>query len=261
MTTKLVIRWDGSVPGLQEHSLSLAAWAHVLPQLLVAYRRVASGMLTEAQSPEYGGKGGQLHVQAKALDLRLRAIGEGCVVLDLEAASLAEQLDFVLAGRALGRLVEHVAAEAGSTASNGEVRKLLQMMPPGVTTQRWQAWEGDRLLAEASFGAARLPPESVIDMPHLIRVRGPIVAIGFDPPGITVREGSIRQKYSATEDQVEDALTLRAAEVVALGVRTHAGTRLLWVRREGAAVSRRSPEERAESIRTTWAAALEILGR
>ena len=39
MTTRLTIRWDGTAPGLAEHTLSLGAWLEPLALLLKAVRR------------------------------------------------------------------------------------------------------------------------------------------------------------------------------------------------------------------------------
>ena len=86
MPTKLTIRWDGTAPGLQEHALSLSAWLAPLSTLLRAVRRAASNLdKSHADDPERGKKGGRLTPAAHAIDLRITAVRDGCVNLDLEA--------------------------------------------------------------------------------------------------------------------------------------------------------------------------------
>jgi hypothetical protein len=72
---KLEVRFEGTAPGLPEHRLSLGAFGKALDQLLATYRRIASGMITNAlDEPGYGMSGGKYAKEAERLDLELEAI-------------------------------------------------------------------------------------------------------------------------------------------------------------------------------------------
>jgi len=260
MDVRLVIRWDGEVPGLKEHTLSLAAWSTVLAELLRAYRRVASGILTDAGGPDYGSQGGRLHRDAAGLDLQLREIREGCVELEFRATTTNAQLDFDLAGRVMSRFVESVAQESQGQQAHGAVRKLLQALPRGVTAQRWQAWQGDKLLQNATFNELQLEEASVLDLPRLVQCSGSLVEIGFEKPYIVI-SGPARQKFHATNDQVETAIALRSAPVTATGVRTGRSTRLLRLHAVSVQPSRLRPDERLRFIQTNWSKTMALLGQ
>ncbi len=261
MNTELVIRWDGDVPGLQDHALSLDAWAGVLTQLLETYRRVASGILTDAKSSEYGGGGGRLHKKARLLDLRLTEIRDGCVQIHVSAEALGEQLDWDLAGMSLNRLVEHVGAEAAGQPSHAGVRKLLRGMPPGVSTQRWHVYRNGVLTAETEFGQAAPPTEPQFDLPHLERVVGRVSTVRFDKPGLVVL-GDRRVQFDATPAQVEAAVALRQKQVAALGVKRVGGAaKLLWIRHSHEAGPKRGAAERTRDVVRRWPRTLEILAQ
>lgn len=55
MTTRLTIHWDGTTPGLAEHTLSLGAWLEPLALLLKAVRRAGGVAGAEALTEGSGG--------------------------------------------------------------------------------------------------------------------------------------------------------------------------------------------------------------
>ena len=58
---QLRITFDGTAPGLAEHRLSVTAFVEPLGRLVAAYRRIASGVLSDMlDAPEYGRGGGKV---------------------------------------------------------------------------------------------------------------------------------------------------------------------------------------------------------
>jgi hypothetical protein len=76
----LRVLFDGPAPSLVAHRLSIGAFADPLKQLLRAFRRIASGLVSDALGdPGYGRRGGRYTKEAESLDLAIAHLGEGCV--------------------------------------------------------------------------------------------------------------------------------------------------------------------------------------
>ncbi len=75
METQLKIVWDGDTPGLAQHRLSLAEFGPALNRMLIAMRRIASGIVTQAQEGgDTGLRGGRLAKLASQLDLEITGV-------------------------------------------------------------------------------------------------------------------------------------------------------------------------------------------
>lgn len=266
MKTTLTIRWDGTTPGLSEHTLSLDAWLGPLDLLLRAVRRTASGMVTEAvEDPEYGARGGRLHKSAAHIDLRLMALTDGCVNLAFECAAPppdGQQDMFVdaLPGRAMASVLDAIEAEARGELRSAPVRKFLLAMPPGVAVQQYRL-DVDGSVREVEVTNANLsvaPPS----MPALATLFGQIVGVGFEPAkwSVAIKADGRTVVLEASESQVEAALSLRSADVRAVAV---LGTPQRLVTLHGAEDERPQldSKQREEHFVERWERTLEILSR
>ena len=145
VTIELHALFDGHVPGLSEHRLSLGAFAEPLKMLLFALQRTASGLLSAAiDTPGYGTKGGKLAIEAKQLDLELLSMNLGCVEAHFACTTHSgpgSQMPLMdgLAAQAVERLVRDIDAEAKGTLRNAAARKFLEALPAGITRARWYA--------------------------------------------------------------------------------------------------------------------------
>ena len=268
LPTTLTIRWDGDVAGLSEHALSLSAWLEPLGALLTAVRRTASGMENEAlDDPDYGARGGRLAGRAKDIDLQLVAVRAGCAQLDFRCTwvpSAAQPSLFHedLPERALSRVLDDISHEARGLIRSSVARKFLQSLPRGVRSQDYTlAVEGKEPL-RVSVGEAQLadPPEPPISAR---RITGSIHAVTFRPgePTITVKTaGDGQVTCAATEALVEQALALRAREVIAMVVFAKPA-RLIWLAASDSPPAVPDDAARTEQFAVRWSRTLERLAR
>jgi hypothetical protein len=235
LETKLHIHWDGTAPGLAEHRLSLEAFGPALLALLAAARRIASGILKDAEDPNYGRRGGGLAKKARLLDLELSNVTGGSLgvtaVCRMRVPQGANGVLFdELPERATSRLLEAIEGESRGRASNALVRRFLQRLPEGVHAQTYELWQDGTKVRSVEIGAVKLP-ELPKAQPYLMQLDGAIVGLGLEPVSPEVRIASNEHKYtcSATMQQVERAIELRQEPVRAL-VLVGKTIKLLWVR-------------------------------
>jgi hypothetical protein len=252
MDKRLEILWDGRVPGLAEHRLSLDAFGHALTALLVAYRRIASNMLAEATSET-----GRLHKVAKLIDLELVQIKEGsagivaaCVLHSPLEANL-ELFDSVTT-RAADALLSDIEAEAKGEYRNAAVRNYLRALPEGITGQKYAFIENGRR-RELAIGSMQLP-EGPTEMPVLYERLYAIVGVGFDPGESFVRLKGVDETITceATPEQVARAIELRFGSVHAQVVRTGRKARLLRLRKAGVELRPLAPEQEENLLFGKW---------
>jgi hypothetical protein len=263
MDKKLKIVWEGNVPGLAEHRLSLDAFGQALQQLLIAYRRIASNMLAQADSST-----GRLHTLAKDFDLELEQIAEGssgivaaCAIHSEPSSPYFEMLDS-LTTRAADALLTDIEAEAHGEFRNASVRNYLRALPDGVTGQKYVFIDngGSR---EIAIGSMRLP-EGPTEMPVLHERLYAIVGVGFEPGESFVRLKGAEETITceATVPQVTKALALRFGSVYAQIVRQKGRkARLLRIRRAGEELPRLTPEQEEEMVFGKWDELLRRLAK
>jgi len=234
METQLKIVWDGDAPGLAQHRLSLAEFGPALNRMLIAMRRIASGIVTQAQEGgDTGLRGGRLAKLASQLDLEITGVEQGSLgltmacVLRLTPEQSAQAADPVssLADQTCAEFVTAIEHESAGRLRNGMVREYLRALPAGVRSQSYsvQRSDGTVLCAQvAQVALAQLPA----DAPALDEVVGSIMGVSFDPSRLEVRLQDPKSKRtlacSATEALVSKAVELRAVPVRALMVQ-HAG--------------------------------------
>lgn len=239
METRLKIVWDGDASGLSQHRLSLAEFGPALTHLLGALRRIASGIITQAQDGSDSGlRGGRLAKLASQLDLQVSTVEEGSLglvmacVLGASSGQNAE-LFRTLPDQACTEFLSAVEQESAGQLRNGMVRKFLGALPASVTSQAYTVKRSDgeeRTVRIGQMQLAALAP----DAPELDEVVASIVGAGFEPGRLEVRllESDSKRTLvcSASQRQVERALALRSQPVRALIVTTGGKSRLLRLR-------------------------------
>jgi hypothetical protein len=238
METRLKIIWDGDAPGLAQHRLSLAEFGPALTRLLSAMRRIASGIVTQAQEGDTGLRGGRLAKLASQLDLEVTAVEEGSLglvmacVLRLAAGQNAELFNN-LADQTCTEFVSAVEQESAGQPRNGMVREYLRSLPPGVTSQSYTVQRSDGQGRTVRIGPMALA-KLAADAPGLDEVIASIVGVGFEPGRLEVRllESKSKRPLSciATPALVERAIGLRSQSVRALIVTSGNKVRLLRLR-------------------------------
>jgi len=261
METRITIVWDGDTPGLKEHRLSLAEFSPALKSMLDAMRRIASGIVTQAQEVgDPGSRGGRLANLARQIDLEVTGIEEGSLslvmacVLRLAPMQNAELLDR-LADQACTEFVSAIEQETTGQLRNGSVRKFLRALPAGVTTQSYSVRRSDGVEKTVTVGQmalATLPAEA----PNLQEVTASIVGAGFEPGRLEVRlqdsESKRQLTCAATAGLVNTALELRAKPVRALVVESAGKLRLLRLRLHDAAPLDLAAEKQDELLWQRW---------
>ncbi|HBL27605.1 MAG TPA: hypothetical protein DD490_12275 [Acidobacteria bacterium] len=261
MEKRLEILWDGRVPGMAEHRLSLTAFGQALLNLLIAYRRIASNMLVEADSAT-----GRLAKAAKLIDLELVEIKEGsagiaaaCVLHPPPGANM--ELFNTLPGRAADALLTDIEAEARGEFRNVAVRNYLRALPEGITGQKYTFSENGHR-REIAFGSMNLP-EGPTEMPVLQERTYAVVGVGFDPGESFVRLKGAEETVTceATPQQVAKALDLRFASVRAMIVRHGGRKRLVRIRRAGEDLWPLTPNQEENLLFGKWNQLLEKLAK
>ncbi|MFY0527696.1 hypothetical protein ACN28I_32630 [Archangium gephyra] len=263
MATNLRIIWDGNVPGLPEHRLSLNAFGGPLDKLRKAIKFIAASTVANAVG---GSIKDELRGKKPLVDIQLSSIDKGSVDLQFECelAPGNNEALFVedLAHRVVHEFLASVRAESRGQLRNRFVREYLDSLPPQLRRQRYSVVRNGREEDAYEFSEMNLAhlPGS---FPSLVHVTGQIVGLGFEPAKSEVRiqpAGDTTVAMSATPAQVERAVTLRQGYVQALGV-TGERIRLLWIRPSDAELPIASPEERTEQFAQRWHEVLRRLAQ
>ncbi len=269
MRAQLDIVWDGTAPGLAEHELSVSALNESLHLLLVAIRRIRTNTLTGATGDsERGGRGGRLARGCEQIDLRIRTVGHGCLILGVDVV-FPDSPNGDLFGathieETMTALFDALGAESRGEPRNLAVRKYLRSLK-GVTSQKYTAHVGDRIVRGVTLGALTLTPDAD-DHPYPREARGKICGVLFPPDGpevvVTLPEGT-RLRLTATTKQVERALVLRDTEVIARVMHRDRGKPRLLSLRAADDAPRASPDAEAAQtfVLERWRETLERLGR
>jgi hypothetical protein len=220
---KLTIVWDGAVPGLVDHRLSLSAFAPALRELLFAVRRVATDLEREARRRPVSGVGvGRNTKEASLLDVQIATIrANSPVTLECSIVPLAPPEYPLLEGlgdRAVVRLLEDIELETSGRPAHFKVRQFVRALPEGLELQRYTAALGSGEVKTVEVRQVRLADEPR-DLPHLVEFTGMIAAIGFEDPYIRFRTSSGDVvACSGTREQIEEAVRHRDTEVTVFGV-------------------------------------------
>ncbi|MCB9543551.1 MAG: hypothetical protein H6703_14025, partial [Myxococcales bacterium] len=83
-SVKLIVRWDGDIPGLPDHRLDLDTFWQPIELLNRALKWVASSIYSDAESVDYGVRGGRTKKQARLLRVQWSRLESGCVTSEFE---------------------------------------------------------------------------------------------------------------------------------------------------------------------------------
>ncbi len=233
MAAEIKIRWDGDVPGLDQHRLSLAAFADPLNQLLLALRRIATQIVSLAVEHERP-KTGRFANLARQLDIEITSIEgnstgfNGVVAFYQPPEELPLFAD--LPDRAVTELLDSIERESRGQATNWAVRKYLTSLPRAVHRQVYELHENGTTKKRVEIGDINLT-EVPGEFPSLRELDGSVVGVGFEPGKSEVRmkSESATATFDATDEQVERALEVRKEDVRSLGVYDGKRTRLLHI--------------------------------
>lgn len=235
-TTRLEIVLDGSAPGIQKHALSVDAFGEPLARLLQALRRIASGVVTDAMGDKrYGARSGRYAPAAKQIDVEIVAItGNSPLHLTLDVVSRSESsnpwLLEDLTDTATERFLDDLEKESAGIPRNATVRSFLGSFPEGVTAQRYLYASTTGQTRTVEIGAVDLA-ETPRPLPGVFEFVALVVGVGFETGKTEVRLKATNQAaatpYSATPEQVEDAIQYRNHYVRVLAVRGGGRSRLL----------------------------------
>ena len=264
-TTQLRVRWDGNVPGLAEHRLSLASFGEPLALLLAALRRIATQMVStavEAERPRFG----RFANLARQLDIEVIGIEGNSTGIDA-VVSFVPPPDMLplfseVAERAVIELLDSIDEERQGGVRNSAVRKYLRSLPDGVHKQMYELHDNGNVKRHVEFGDlafTEVPP----DLPSLVEVEGSVVGVGFEPgrSEVRVKADLGSPVFDANDEQVEAALQMRKAKIRALGVHDGKRSRLLQIARARDPRFKVTPEAIEEHIFRRWAGVFEVLSK
>ena len=259
MMTKLRVNYEGTTPGLENHRLSVSHFGEPLNKLVVALRRIASNMISQATGEEAGAAGGRLAKKAQAIDVEIAAIEPGSVGLALVVVARLVggqgELFDNLPDRACAEFVSAVENEAQGKTHSAMVRKYLESLPTGLTTQRYELMRSDGTCIKAfieNVEIANIAAES----PSLDEIEGSIIGVGFEPGRWEVRimDSLARHPVNclANSKLVEDAIALRSKRIRVLTVSNGARVRLLRLQDADAPTIELSEAQRQELVFGRW---------
>jgi hypothetical protein len=268
----LSITFEGDLPGLDEGGLSIASFGDAMPKLLAAYRRIASGIVSDAlDKPGYGKGGGKYAREAEHIDLELTALTFNSP-LTLELRCSAHPTDFQpspmysedLLEDAGKLLLRSIDLESKGQPRNAYVRRYLHSLPIGLRTQAYRLSRDNQDLEKVTVSTVSLVEE--VEWPVFDVMTGNITGVGFEPGNLEVRGKSEDGKasfsaYAAAAD-VEKALALRGQTVEAVLWRE--GTKkaqLVGIGEVGSRQAIRAPEDNKRAIFQEWDEALRRLAQ
>jgi hypothetical protein len=269
MPARLKIRWDGDVPGLAQHRLSLAEFGEPLSLLLHALRRIATQLVTNAVGAEQPRRGGRWAELARHLDIEITNLEEGSVgfssVVTFEQPPQSE-LPFImdLADRATDELLESLDKESKHVPRNWAVRKYLASLPSGVSNQVYELYPNgaQQPSKRVTIGHVELP-DIPVDLPSLVEYEGIVIGVGFDPgrSEVRVKAESGSPAFDASEEQVNAALNTRNRKIRVLGVHDGRRARLLSLVQASTPRYKVTPDAIEEHIFKKWAGVFARLSK
>jgi hypothetical protein len=243
MSIRLSVKWEGDAPDLAERRLSLSAFGEALRSLLLALRRIATNIVSEAVG-ERQANVGRFTDGARQLDIEITSLVKNSSGFD-SLVTLATPLGKTfplfadLPENAAKVLLNAIKAESHGVLTNAVVRRYLESLPSGITQQTYQVYRNGEVLQEVSLGTmsfAQVP----LDVPYIAEYIGRIVGVGFEPgkSEVRIKTDTATEILAATPEQVETALQLRHTGVRAMAVVQGNSQRLLILQEAQARIHR-----------------------
>ncbi|HZU44493.1 MAG TPA: hypothetical protein VE994_17590 [Terriglobales bacterium] len=265
MSAEIRIRWDGDVPGLAEHRVSLTYFGEALALLVAALRRIATQIVSAAANAD-NPKSGRLTNVARQLDIQIESIqgnsGGFDGIVTFEPPPDVLPLFGDLPARATIELLDSIERESKGQPSNWAVRKYLSALPTGVRKQTYDFHDNGAVKKHVEIGDVQFAAIPA-DLPSLREYEGDIVGVGFEPgrPEVRIKTGVSTPNLDATSEQVEEALHMRKEKVRVLGVNDGKRTRLLAVAEIHEPRFERTDEAVEEHIFKRWSGVFSRLAR
>jgi hypothetical protein len=264
MPLELKVVWEGVVPGLSEHRLSIGVFAQPLANFLAALRRIASNIVGDAleDSPAMRGR---LANTARGLDIEISKIeGSSSGFAGMLAVQTPEGKTFPLFNdlgeRAATELLTALELEGRGEPKSAIVRTYLRSLPLGISRHVYSLHNNGTVLKRVVLEGVNLM-ETPAELPHLTEIHGNVTGVGFEPGRSEVRvktEEGFQLTMGATALQVERALELRTTKVKVLALVDETHSRLL--RLESASMPWRT-SSREEAVFKRWDGLLRRLAQ
>jgi hypothetical protein len=264
MASELKIRWDGEVPGIAEHRISLDAFARPLDLLLAALRRIATQMVSTAIEGEQP-KSGRFANVARWIDIELVSIAEGSAGPDALVVFHNPPDELNLWGdipsRATIELLDAIEMESKGQVRNGAVRNYLRALPPMLRHQVYEYTNGaaTKRVEVGAIDLTALPP----DLPVLKEMEGHLVGVGFEPgkPEVRIKTDTMTTSLTSVPEAVDRALELRNDKIRTLSVHVASRARLISLNRSSDPRFVFSADAVEKHIFGRWDALLERLAK
>lgn len=233
VASEIKIRWDGDIPGVDKHRLSIGAFGQAMSELLIALRRIATQMVSTAVDPERPSTGRFANL-ARGIDIEIKQIEGGSAGFDGVVTFMQPPDELPLFAdlpqRASFELLDAIDRESKGYPSNWAVRKYLSLLPPGLHRHVYEIYDDDAKTPSKRIEVGDvLLPQVPEEFPFIREVTGNVVGVGFEPARSEIRikgEGPVTS-FDAEPEQVERALEMRHDTVRSLGVYANKHTRLL----------------------------------
>lgn len=266
MASELKIVWDGTVPGLAQHRLSVGSFGIPLQLLLGALRRIASNLVSNAA--DSAAETGRLANVAKSIDIEIVNVVQGSsgVAAVLSFAEVQPQFEIFgdLPERAATELLDAIDKESKGHPTNAPVRKYLRSLPDGTRRQVYELLEGGQTKKKTEVGEVKLT-ELPAELPFLRTLEGNIVGVGFEPGRNEVRvrtDAFVSLSITAKAAEVERALELRKEKIRTVTV--HASgklPRLVALKRAADPRFKFDPDSAKKHIFSRWDNVLKRLAK
>lgn len=267
----LSITFNGEVPGLSNHRVSMEEFGKALVRLQDAVKWTASAIVGKAERQSYG-KGGSPKQAAQGVGLELVGVRGNCATLDFVVTPPADPpqgsqkqiaLFHDLHERAILELLDDLQKETEGIPTNHKGREFLLALPDDLGVQTYKVEKGGEVLRSLELGETSLE-EAPISPGGLLHGYGQVVGVQFLPARPHIRislVGGGSKTISATGNQVEKSLSLRNEMVafLALAREDLSRPRLLWIRPADKNLPLADEEERADYIFKRWEETLRRL--
>jgi hypothetical protein len=167
-----------------------------------------------------------------------------------------------LAARTAEKFVRALEDEGRGITRSVQARKFLSLIPPGVTSQKYEAYADGKLLCEATLGIFKLADE-MIDLPIVVKTEAKIVGIMFEP-NLEIRfdAGSgVKFTCSASSEMIDKAIILHRESVSIMATLLGNKGRLLWIGEASSFPSPMAKNERSKHVLSRWQKTLAELAK
>ena len=264
---ELILRFDGTTPGLSEHVLSLSAFKKSLPLLLAAVQKTVDIV---TGTPEVEAERRKAAAKGKDLDLQIVSVGDGSLTLKLALVlGIASEpsllpIDFFtdIAARTAERFTEDVKAEWENRGTRESIRRYMVALPRGIDEQDYDAVANGTVLKSVKLSTREVVEELRQMVPRTKEIHGSVYGVTFDESTgrVKLRDATgVIHSCRAMPQVIEMAVRLRKASVSGMILCHNEEKRLLTIRESGLPRSTMTQVERSAFLVEHWKEALQRL--